>query len=218
MRSTRKLLLLAGLAAAWLYGTSPVWAGPIITGYEAQAEGGGSVAFTITFDQAVVGASAHSANSLFGYIDIDKDQNSATGGNAPWGNQNVAGGNSWINFFAAHGFGNTVALGDEYYVSFVSEAMHAGSVDVFDTLHNQSVGTVAIHFSGNTVTLDLSTALLGGGSDIYNYGIIAGFVNAPSTEVGPATVTPEPSSLVLCGFGAVSLAAYGWRRRKAAHA
>ena len=33
----------------------------------------------------------------------------------------------------------------------------------------------------------------------------------------PITVTPEPSSLALAAFGLVSLAAWGWRRRKRSH-
>ena len=58
----------------------------------------GSVQFMINFASAVSAPSAFAANSVLGFVDLDTDQNSATGGTAPWGGP-VTGGNNWINFF-----------------------------------------------------------------------------------------------------------------------
>ena len=43
------------------------------------------------------------------------------------------------------------------------------------------------------------------------------FEEADNVRLTPASVTatPEPASLTLLGFGAVSLAGIGWRRREA---
>jgi hypothetical protein len=46
--------------------------------------------------------------------------------------------------------------------------------------------------------------------------VSSGFVDQIQIFSGPTAVTPEPGSLTLLGLGALSLAGYGWRRRKQA--
>ena len=50
-----------------------------------------SIQFTVTFAGPIAPASAFAPNSLTGFLDIDTDQNAATGGTAPWGGPIVGG-------------------------------------------------------------------------------------------------------------------------------
>jgi hypothetical protein len=211
--------LLAGVAAARAGTISDPTgdtfaSGPDIVSVQSNSSGS-SVVFSVQFAGAIAPPSAFQSNSLYGFIDIDKDKNAATGGNAPWGG-NVPGGNSWINFFSPPT--SRVALGDEFFVDLGSEGNHPGQVDVDRTLDLVTTGTVAITYMSTSFSFTLPTSLLGGGNNDYNFGVLVGTASqitdqAPNGPL-PASVLPEPSSICLCMPPLFVALAYGWRRRR----
>jgi hypothetical protein len=97
--------------------------------------------FKVNFTGPRAPASAFAPNSVVGFIDIDADQNAATGGSAPFGGP-VPGGNSWINVFILQGQvpGPTINLGDEFFLDLGSEQFHPGQVDVVRASTNVPTG------------------------------------------------------------------------------
>ena len=174
--------------------------GPDIISYEA-ISAGGSVVFSVEFAGAIAAPSAFAPNSVWGYIDIDKDRNAGTG-TTPWVNM----------------FGNSpVLMGDEYFIDLLSEQDHPGLVDAVRSSDNFATGQVAITYEATTFSLTVDTSLLGGGSNFYDYAIIVGDFNGPSDQAPngplPATVTPTPSSLVLLTTGGFALLSGAGLRR-----
>ena len=167
---------------------------------------------------------------MFGYIDIDTDQNSATGGFAPWGGP-VTGGNSWINYFILPNAGTPsipgplISLGDEFYLDLSTEQFQAGLVDVIRTLDSTVVGTAPISFGTSSFAVAVSLSLLGGDDGLLNFGLLMGNIDAatdrapdgtdPAT-VTPASAVPEPGSLAICLTGTAGLVA-GYLRRRRKH-
>jgi hypothetical protein len=170
---------------------------------------------TVHFAGPVAAPSTFSPNSVVGYIDIDLDQDSKTGGLAPWG-VNLVGGNSWINFFSAPNpgapaipppFNTLIDLGDKLYVNLFSELFHPGRVDVHNTATNAVVATVPILYGPTWFAVDLEAAL--GGDFLFHYGVLAGTLTNPTDRApngsAPALI-PEPSSFTLLALAGVALA------------
>jgi hypothetical protein len=167
----------------------------------------------ITFAASVAAPSAFAPNSVVGFIDLDTGP--GPGGTAPWGGP-VTGGNNWINFFIPPNPGiptvpgPTVSLGDEFYIDLGSETFHPGLVDVVTTSTDTNVGTAPITYSGSSLTILMSSALIGNPGAL-RYGVIVGDFNsptdrAPNGATGILTVVPEPGSWLLAGLGFVGLA------------
>jgi hypothetical protein len=179
---------------------------------------------TINFAGAISPASAFAANSLTGFIDLDTDQNAATGGQASFGGS-LAGGNSWINnSIPPNGTGvpgPLVALGDEFFVDLFSEFVHPGLVNIQNTFTSAVAFTVPIQYGPTSITVTLPFVGAGPGGAM-NIGVLAGTFaevtdRAPngatpaSTPAGGVTQVPEPSSLLLV-LAAALCAAPVWRR------
>lgn len=186
---------------------------------------GGVTTFTVNFAAAFAKPSAFAANSLSGFIDIDQDQNAATGGNAAWG-ANQPGGNSWINFTVAGGGapGPAIALGDEFFVDLGSEAFHANQVDIVSAATNAVSFTVPIVFTATSFSLVVPFIGTGAGGGAMNFGLLVGNPNvatdrAANGATGDATTNaaagvPEPSTLALSGIAGLAGLAI-WRKRRA---
>lgn len=186
---------------------------------------GSSIQFRVDFGGPIAPASAFAPNSVVGFIDIDTDQNAATGGTAPWGGP-VTGGNSWINFFTSPNPGTPstpgplVALGDEFYIDLGSELSHPGQVDIRNTSADSIVGTKPITFGGSFFDVFVDLSILGNDDGNLNYGVLTGTFTEPTDRApngadplrsGTAAV-PEPGSMAML-FG-LGMAGAILRRRK----
>lgn len=172
----------------------------------------GLLQFMINFAGNVAAPSTSVANSVFGFVDLDTDQNPSTGGSAPWGGP-VSGGNNWINFFIPSSVpGPRVALGDEFCVDLGSELFHPGLVDVVSTLTGSSTGLAPITYGASSFTFTLPLALIANDDGRLNYGVLAGNPIAPTDRLPngatpPSTVVagiPEPGTalLIITGLAA----------------
>jgi hypothetical protein len=220
----KRTLLLVGcaLTGLLLFGSTAT-AAPMISSYDGYYDPStGNFTFTVNFAGPVSPASAHNANSVYGFLDLDTDQNAATGGSKSFPNNPIPGGNNWINSNIKAGRipGPTIATGDEFFLNIGSEQLHPGSVNLTRTSDNVTVATDPITFGPNSFTIVVPRSQLGSGERI-NFDILVGTVNAPSDRApkgaDPATtnVLPEPSSLALFGLVGAAALVYGRRRRQA---
>lgn len=201
---------------------------PDITTYMADKSVAGQVTFTVNFAGPISAPSLFAPNSLWGYIDIDTDQNAGTGGSAPWGGP-VPGGNNWINFFIPAGVpGPTIGLGDEFYLDLSSEANHPGLVDLYQTSDATVVATAAITYGPTSFSVTLTSAQLGGDDGNLNFGLLVGNPEdfsdrapndaTPASSEGGVGAVPEPTSAILALMGVGGVLCYGWRRRSRSQA
>lgn len=201
----------------------PAGAGsPDIIGYSGDLNGNATtIVFSVTFAGAISPPSAMAANSIFGFIDLDTDKDSTTGGFAPWGAPQP-GGNSWINFAVANLFLDNppIALGDEFFVDLGSEAGNPGLVNIVSAFTNLPVAAVPISFTSTGFSFSVPLATIGSPANPFiNYGLYVGNVNDFSGDrapngAQPAVVTPEPTSVALFALTVVGAAGYCWRRRR----
>ncbi|MFO0969075.1 MAG: PEP-CTERM sorting domain-containing protein [Gemmataceae bacterium] len=239
--STNKWFRLAAWGATALFlAASPAGAGPISTDPTGDTFVGGpvpdittysaisnpfalSTTFTVNFAGAISPPSTFAASSLVGFIDLDVDRNSGTGGTAPWGGP-VTGGNNWINFFIPAipipaPNDTLIALGDEFYVDLSTEAFNPGFVDILDTTTGGVFATVPITFGPSSFSV--TVPFVGADNGPINFGLLVGtFVEptdrAPNGAQPAQTFIPEPNSLLAVTL--LGLIGYGWRRRRTTRA
>ena len=164
-----------------------------------------SLTFVVTFAGQVFAPSAANLRSVGGFIDIDADQNAATGVGSATG---------------VFGPPPAPLLGVEFGIDLFSEAFHPGLVDVIN-VNTGAFGTAPIIFSATSFTLTVPLSLLGGDDGLVNYALVIGTFGEPTDEVpngaAPATSAPipEPTTMLLLGTGLAGVGAAVRRRRRA---
>ena len=175
--------------------------------------GGGSLQFLLTFANPIAAPSTLQANSVGGYIDLDTDQNGATGGTP---------------FQVILGQTPVRPLGIEFWVDLTTEAAHPGLVDVRRFEFINPVGTGPVVYGTNDLTVTIPLSLLNNDEGLVHYGVVIGTLGALAEitdEVpdGPAPLTstarpqqapeiPEPATLSLLGAGLLGFAVTRRRR------
>lgn len=146
----------------------------------------GSLTFTVTFADKVFPLSSDNNRRLTGFIEIDTDQNPATGHRS---NVHMAGPpylSPYLN------------LGVDYRVNLYSELRHPGFVEIdTDVSFDEIVtGTVPILFTDSSFTITIPLVTLGGDNGLVNYGIAVGVDGIGMTDRLPNSVEPAVSVAV----------------------
>lgn len=148
----------------------------------------------LTFFTPIAPASDLVENSLSGYIELDTDQNSATG-NTPV-----------QNFFAP--LFSTSPLGIDYTISLLSEIFDPGFLEVTDA-NGDVVAVVPVTFTTYGLSFSISLADLGGDDGIVSATAIVATFNQPTDALAP-----EPSSALLAMTPLLAWVGRGLMRRR----
>ena len=170
--------------------------------------GGGNITFLLTFAGSIAAPSSGLSNGVGGIIDLDTDQNAATGVSS---------------FQELVGPAPDPALGVEFYLDLFSESLHAGRVDVVSQFF-VTQGTAPIVYGPDFLRITVPLTLIGRDDGRLNYGVTVGTLSDPTDEapngVQPAVsapavqdVIPEPATTSFL-FVALSSAGAGARLRR----
>jgi hypothetical protein len=160
---------------------------------------------TVNFATPILPPSSSAANSVAGIIDIDLDNNAATGSTPR------------INTLIGSGLvpTPTVTLGSEIYVDLLSEQFSPGFVSIFNAATSAPITTTPITFTSNSFSLFIPGTLVG---PTVAVDLVIGNLGNPTDRVPNSSVpllftVPEPSSFLMCGLAAVVLGGVAWGRR-----
>ena len=187
---------------------------------------GSNYTFTLTFaNPTIEGPSSANADAVYGFINMDTDNKSATG---------LTGASLDAQSYES-GFGrySPSSLGIDAFINLGSEGdpLHRapGKVDVVATNGFSSIDAVAITYSNQTgatpSTLKISIPLTDFSAnqisllDTGNFSGVVGNVDNATDFLGPAAAVPEPGSLFLLALGVTLSMAAGARlgRRAVRH-
>jgi len=186
-------------------------AGPDLTRISSNNDGV-NVILTLDFAGAVSRASAGQANSVIGFIDLDVDNNPATG--LPGDNPDlriVQGGDT-----APPGFAHL--LGVDYFVD-LNDVLMAGSSDVVITTTVNAFTPIGMGSltqpSSTSLQVTIPLSVFSGGPVTVGplVGIGAGVGALGSQLISDVAAVPEPSSIVLIGVGVLGLLSHRAHRR-----
>ncbi|HEU4509450.1 MAG TPA: HYR domain-containing protein, partial [Pyrinomonadaceae bacterium] len=162
-----------------------------------------SLTFNVRFADTIYPPSSHDQRSLMGFIEIDTDQNPATG---------------WP--LALNSMGPPdMNLGPDFQINLFSELSRPGFVELAmrrdgTAADDSPVGIVPIVFTSNSFSITVPLAMLGRDNGLVNYGVGIWMVNsqpadrAPNGPV-PATSVPVPAIMAIDDCMAVTISRSG---------
>lgn len=124
-----------------------------------------ALTIVLTFESAVVPWSANQLNSLDGFVDLDVDENAATGIPA-----------------AADEFGGRAGMGAEYYLSL--RDVGGTQVTLVNVGSKQFTGVPAL-FEGRSVTIRVPRPALADDDGRLRMAVVAGHPATPATDFAP---------------------------------
>ncbi|RMH22040.1 MAG: hypothetical protein D6696_04240 [Acidobacteria bacterium] len=135
---------------------------------------GDMVEIVVTFADAISPPDSGAANAVDGFIDIDADQDGATG-DVPW-----------VDFLTGNA---TTGMGNEFYVDLFSYDSADGAADVVDDPDELVTGRAPVSFTSNSMTVQIPLTLLGDDDGELDVATILG------TEAEPTDVAPNAGSV-----------------------
>ncbi len=199
--------------------------GPAITLLSITGENDGTnFNFTLTFaNPTIEGPSSGNNDAVFGFINLDTDNNSSTG---------VTGAYLDSNGYEP-GFGQYTpsSYGIDAYINLSSEGnpLHGvpGLVDVVSTNGFAPIATVPVTYTNqagstpSTLTLSIPLSVFSSNGitllDTGNFSVVVGNANNATDFLPSSDAVPEPSSVILLMFGvSLSLLSSGRRNRAVA--
>lgn len=143
-----------------------------------------SLTFTVSFAENVFPPSSDNERRLSGFIEIDTDQNPATGHR------------SIVHVAGSPYFSPYLNVGVDYRVNLTSESWHPGFVEIgTDLAFDVVTGRIPIVFTDKSFTIIVPLVMLGGDNGLVNYGIAVG-VGTNGTDRLPNDVDPAVSVAV----------------------
>ena len=160
-----------------------------------------SLVFKVAFDDLVFPPSSTDSTQpgLFGYIEVDTDQNPATG----------------VRAVAGIFFDPPVNLGVDYLIDVGSERMHPGVVDIISRVHKPGlvVGQVPIIFTQTSFSVSVPLALLGDDNGVVNYdaslGVLSSYKDRVPNGTEPATSVPSTDVIAIDNCSGLSVTRSG---------